>query len=552
LSLRDRRRLEKLSALARSKEKSHPGFLVLPQHALRIEADSPIAYAGKYFGSRIRAPFMSPLAADYDIVVEAPARVEVSARPSYDELQSAIADTLLHYHLYLSNYLTHPRYGPADQIGFCRGDTLRPLNLREVSPGVYEFTVSGVLVGRRDMLARLKGPTLDVHAPAPPTKLRPLPAGWERIFFTMPTKPDSPQVGDGEWYDFLPHIWKRDHPNIPLVDPAIAVRVRPRTERDLIAPDYEALYRRGRVNVAFLFGYDFEGGHNTTKDAKAAWEVLVAPAARRFTVADTGQYGYHGPGFGFSDPTEGQFSHLSLRGDMVFKRGPGLGSGPMRVRYHLRKKPLSVGGRDAPAGSVLVGGKQVKAGTVVPVGKQVERDIAVDVRLLNFDKSSARLTSQQLIDQFVAVFKDNEIVIYDGHANYGGGFFVGQHPIDILWAVDIGSYVGGFSSRYQIVQIGACHSAGYFADLFYNELRPRKTPANMDIIAAVNETAFDDAVHQSMGLLRGLLQHEAPQDGEPPSYERILNEIGRRAEFQAYIGVFGKSRGTEAVKTTSS
>jgi hypothetical protein len=74
----------------------------------------------------------------------------------------------------------------------------------------------------------------------------------------------------------------------------------------------------------------------------------------------------------------------------------------------------------------------------------------------------------------------------------------------------------------------------------------------MDIIAAVNETAFDDAVHQSMGLLRGLLQHEAPQDGEPPSYERILNEIGRRAEFQAYIGVFGKSRGTEAVKTTSS
>lgn len=411
------------------------------------------------------------------------------------------------------------------------------MGLREVSPGVYRFRVRGVVVGRRDLLAVLRGPNKDGP---PPPRMKAPPDGTQRIFIVMPTRPDAPEVGDAEWYDFTPSRWTRRHPRIPLRGP-IPVLLRPRRREPALAPQYDRLYRDGVVRIGFLFGYD-ERTHLTTKDARAFWEVLTSPPGRRFTVADTGPYGYHGPGFGFSDPTGGNFRRLNFEGTSVFRRDSTSGAGPFAVRYRLASEPLRVGGLRAPGGTVFVNGRRVPAGKTVPVGTVVDRAVAAEIRLYNFDKAAPDLTSEDLIKRFVSVFRDNDLIHYDGHANYGGGFYIGDQPDDILWAEDIGDHATSFDRGYQILSIGACHAAGYFADLFYNELHPRKSPRNLDIIAAVNETAFDDSVQQGMELVRALLQHKRPVKEDPPDYDQILEEQSRPASFQAYIGVFGKPR----------
>jgi hypothetical protein len=209
------------------------------------------------------------------------------------------------------------------------------------------------------------------------------------------------------------------------------------------------------------------------------------------------------------------------------------------VRYRLVTRALRVGDERAPEGTVFVGGKRVPAGTVLPTGTQLTRLLRAELRLYDFDKSSRGNSSAKLIERFVSVFKDNDVVHYDGHANYGGGFFIGDQPNDILWASDIGDHRESFSRDYQIFSIGACHAAGYFADLFYNELRPRKTPANLDILAAVNETAFEDSVHQSIDFIRAMLQDlPGPRSGEPPDYDRIVADMSDRNSFDAFMGVF--------------
>jgi hypothetical protein len=266
------------------------------------------------------------------------------------------------------------------------------------------------------------------------------------------------------------------------------------------------------------------------------WEILTAPRTRRFGKRDTGRYGYGGPGLGFSDPTNGHFRNLNLEGESVFRRDANSGAGPVRVRYKLTSS-ITVG-TDARAGTVLVRRRVVPDGQVVPAGTWIDRLVDAEVRVYNFDKSSKGTTSRKLIEQFVGVFRTNDVVHYDGHANYGGGFFIGDQPNDILWSTDIGDYKRLFSRDYQIFSIGACHAAGYFADLFFNELRPRKSPHNLDILAAINETAFADAVHQGMDFIRAMLQDVPWRNNQPADYERIIADLSDRNAFQAFLGVF--------------
>ncbi len=59
-------------------------------------------------------------------------------------------------------------------------------------------------------------------------------------------------------------------------------------------------------------------------------------------------------------------------------------------------------------------------------------------------------------------------------------------------------------------------------------------------MAAINETAFLDAVHQSLAMVRALLQVRLPATERPSNYHTILLKESHPASFQAYIGVFGK------------
>lgn len=530
----------KTARLRKLAKSGHVGLGILPQLAMRTPGRTPIKYAAAYFRNKIRAPFVSPLAEQFDLLVEQPVEIHLRSRDRH-ALVAAIENELNVYDLYLSSFLTHPLYGEENQIGFCRGDTLRPEGLREVKPGVYRFRIRGIAVGRDGMLGLLRRPNLD--GPPPPVMKAP-PKGSGRIFICIPERPWGKGVKDTEWYEFRPSKWKRRHPDNPLKGP-IPILLTPRPSEAAFAPAYEELYRDGVVRIAFLFGFD-EGSHLTTQDAKSIWEVLTAEPSQDFKIKGTGRFGYHGPGLGFSDPTRGDFRKLNLDGTSVFRRDSINGHGPFVVRYRVQSRPILVGSPRAPEGSIFVNGKAVPAGKKVPAGTLVERAVAAELRLYNFDKPSRGVSSKSLIRQFVSVFEDNDAIHYDGHANYGGGFYIGDQATDILWASDIGEYAKRFSRNHQIFSIGACHSAGYFADLFYNELRPRKTPRNLDIIAAVNETAFYDSVQQGMELVNYLLQNKHWDGSEPPDYETILRAMSRPASFQAYIGAFGEPKPARA------
>jgi hypothetical protein len=382
-------------------------------------------------------------------------------------------------------------------VGFARGDTIRPTNLREAGPGVYAFTARGIVVGRRDLFRFLAGRNKDVRTVAPPQPPPHPPAGALDITINMPRAPDAPDVGAEEWYTFHPSSWQRKHPRHPLL--GLAIRLRPRAQQPVIAPQYKHLYGKGVVRIALLFGYD-QHGHTAAQDARAIWKIVTAPPTQRFTGRETGTYGFHGRGLGFSNPIGRDFRQLDGKTPVVFRRQG------IRVRYP--------------------GSRQGSA-------------IDAELRVHNFDKSS-RLSSAALIEQFVAVFRDNDIIHYDGHANYGGGFYIGNRINDILWAKNIGKYRRDFTPGHQIFSIGACHAAGYFADLFYHELSPRKSPENLDVVAAVNETDFADGVHVALDLISNLLQLDEPTRENPLDYQALLLELNRPAKFQAYIGVFGQ------------
>ena len=478
-------------------------LFLLPEVARTTTGRRPVEYVRNYFSGRIPAPFLSPLARDFDFVLATPLSVHVPGRDRH-AVANAIQDSLHQLALFLSNYLTHPRYGAPEQVGFARGDTVRPVDVREVRPGEFRFRAEGIVVGRDDLFKQLEGPFKDpraVKGPAPGRR-----AGWLDITINMPQNPTAPGVDSSEWYDFTPTTWLKHHPTIPLVP--LAIRLRRRRERSIIAPQYQRLYERGLVRIALLFGYDFEStAHPFAKDARAIWKVVTAPSTRRFTSKDNGVYGFHGPGLGFSNPIAGDFHKLDFNTPTVFRRDAQHG-GQITVRY--------------PG---------------VPRGRSIDAEI----RLFNFDKSSRR-SSKQLIEQFVSVFRDSDVIHYDGHANYGGGFYIGSRNNDILWASDVGKYKRDFSPDYQIFSIAACHAAGYFADLFYHELRPRKSPRNLDVVAAMNEADYGDSVHVALDFVANLLQLDDPVRGRALDYEQLLLELNRPATFQSYIGVFGQRR----------
>lgn len=529
--------LQRLRQLARSRSRSQPGVVILRYLAQRTKTAGrrrPLDYARAYFRNKVLAPFVSPLASDFDLVIEQPLTLDFYT-DSGPDLVAAIEYRLQDYALYLSRYLNRPRYAAEAQVGFVRGDTLRPVGIREsaTTPGLYTFKIAGLAVGRGDMLRFLRGE--NVQGPKPP-RMDPPPQGWMRFFFFMPSRTDAREVDRTDWYHFTPDWWRRRHPSIPLLPP-IPVLIHRRDTVAALAPQYDRLYADGRIRIAFLFGYD-EEGHNAEEDARQIYQIITAPPSRRFATADMGPTGYHGPGLGFSDPTGGRFDRLNLDGTSVFRRDATTRYGPVAVRYQLRNGGLRVGTASAPEGNVFVNGKPVRAGTTVPAGTVVTRSVNAEIRLFNFDKAAPRTSSAGLIERFVSVFRDHDFIHYDGHANYGGGFYIGDQPDDILWADDIGSYAEDFSPGYQIFSIGACHAAGYFADLFYNELAPRKSVKNLDIVAAVNETVFDDAVQVGAELIRFLLQQGTGIGTDPPDYARILRTISRPASFHAYTGVF--------------
>ncbi len=439
---------------------------------------------------------MSPLAVDFDFQLQTPLSVLVPSRDRF-QVAAAVENRLHDLAQYLSTFLTHPRYGPQKEVGFVRGGTLRPTMLQEIRPGRYSFQARGILIGRPDLYRFIKGKLKDKAAVPVPTPT--IQAGWLQFGINMPRSPEAREVGGGEWYDFTPTTWRRNHPTIPIL--GLTIRMRPRPKRPVMTPKYHQLYRKGTVRIALIFGYDkFYSGHGFGRDARAIERIVTAPPEKRFSAKKTGPFGYHGPGLGFE-----------------------------KVQSAAGGQP-DVYVRDAQHGG------QIRV--TDPTDRRVHR-IDAEIRIYNFDKSS-RSSSSQLTEQFVAPFRDNDIIHYDGHANYGGGFYVGHRDNDILWAVDIGSYRDRFSPEYQVFSIGACHSAGYFADLFYNDLQPRKSPANLDILAGVNEEAFPDGVHVAVDFIANLLQIDEPVMGRGLNYEQLLIEINKPSSFASDIGVFGR------------
>src|SRR5258708_5144416 len=376
------KRLVKRTAQRKAWFKKRAGkadLLRLPQLARTVKGRTAIEYTKNYFKGRSLAPFTSPVARDFDFVLNTPLTVVVPSRNRYD-VAAAVEARLGDLAQYISNFLTHPRYGPENEVGFIRGDTVRPTTLTETESGHYKFRARGIAVGRPEMLEFLLGLSKDRQAVLPPSS--PTSAGWTTISLNMPADPQGPGVTQEEWYDFTPSTWLLNHPRIPLL--GLSVRLRPRSERALVAPQYPRLYRKGLVRIPLLFGYDaFDVGHGFAKDARAIAKIVTSPPNRRFTTKDTGVYGYHGPGLGFSPMVQ------APGGPLVFRPDADHG-GAIAVRYP---------------------------------GARRRATIDAQIRIYTFDKAS-RQSGQQLIAQFVSPFRDSDIIHYDGQAKYAGRMYI--------------------------------------------------------------------------------------------------------------------------------
>lgn len=455
-------------------------------------------------------------------------------------LHERIHDRLTTYHLYLANYLTHPGYGRERQVGFSRGESFHPVDLREEGSGRYSYRIRGLIDGDRELLTKVPATSRDCE----PDRPEPAPVGRLRFYICIPENPDDPAITSEEWYDYTPAKFRRQHPKL-RVRPPLGVVVAPRPEYPPTYPDYEALYRDGRLRIAFVFGFD-EDDHNSRDDAIAVWKFLTAAPSERFRKEKGEPRSYEGPGLGFSNPIGNDFRKLNSGGRWTtFARNGREDTVKVPVRYRLRTA-LTVDGVNVADDEVRLGGRAVSRGARIPAGQVIERAITVEIRLLNFDRRGTQ-TAEQIRRSFMELFRWAQVIHYDGHANYGGGFLFGRRNDDVLWADELAKYRRYAPPFYQILSVGACHGAGYFADLFYNAFRGRKSTQNLDIIASVNEVEFSDSVDDMMDLLGLVLQIRSapprgpadPEESRPMGWHDFLLRMNDKRHFTAFIGVFG-------------
>lgn len=296
--------------------------------------------------------------------------------------------------------------------------------------------------------------------------------------FLVPMPADVDGMSEHAWYDFRPQDFDGEVVQVP-----VSIGPEPLNRGD-VYPDYRRLFEDGLLTISVFYGYDGgdedtgEAGGNDLDVAKQFYETITREAHR----------------LEFSDPVHEHFG--KVRNSTTFTR------------------------------TMLV--------------DAVEGSRPVEVRLKLFYRRSPKVKYH-----FRKELKEADVVIYDGHSSYGGGF---QLSSSLYFANpdDTGSLDGEMvrektPDRYQIYFINACHSYGYYPDMFYN-LLSKKDPGNLDIVTTINLASFADSVKTDAKLVN-LLTALVPRSTRPLhralTWEEIVTSLNAGLSYPALYGVHG-------------
>lgn len=259
----------------------------------------------------------------------------------------------------------------------------------------------------------------------------------------------------------------------------IPVTIRPEAiERGDSYPDYRRLFEDGLLTISIFYGYDGgEGGDAGGNDLAVAKEFYEKITQEAHRLQ-------------FSDPVHEHFG--KIRNSTTFTR------------------------------------------TIVADGKPVE------VRLKLFYRNSPKVKYH-----FRQELKTADVVIYDGHSSYGGGFGLSSslyfaNPEDTQ-ALDQEMVREHTPDRYQIYFINACHSYGYYPDMF-TRLLSKKSAANLDIVTTINEASFADSMKTDaklVNLLTALVPRTKDPVHNPLTWEQLVTSLNAGLSYPAYYGVHG-------------
>jgi hypothetical protein len=263
------------------------------------------------------------------------------------------------------------------------------------------------------------------------------------------------------------HDWYEFDPDAfsgEVVQVPVTIRVLPNVGDSY--PDYRRLFEDGVLEISVFYGYD--GGD---EDGPGGNDLLVA---REFhaKITDLARRTH------FSDPVHEHFGRI--RNSTTFTRTilADVGHGPQPV----------------------------------------------EVRLRLFYRRSPKVKYH-----FRHALKHSDVVIYDGHSTYGGGFSLSPtlffaNPEDIA-ALDREMRAERTADRYQVLFVNACHSYGYYPDMFYDVLS-RKDPGNLDIVTTIEAADFADSVKTDVKLI-DMVAALAPGTRRPLHRARSWQEIVR-------------------------
>lgn len=245
-----------------------------------------------------------------------------------------------------------------------------------------------------------------------------------------------------------------------------------------VYPDYKRLFEDGVLTISVFYGYDGGDGEDP------GGNDLVT--AKEFYTAITQE----ARRLNFSDPVDEHFGRI--KNSTVFTR------------------------------TILVEGREV------------------EVRLKLFYRKSPKAKYH-----FRKELKEADVVIYDGHSSYGGGFGLSSslyfaNPEDTQ-ALDEEMRRENTPEKYQIYYINACHSYGYYPDMFYNILS-KKHPGNLDIITTINAASFADSVKTDVklvSLLTALVPRTTRPEHRPKSWVEIVTSLNAGLSYGALYGVHG-------------
>lgn len=153
-------------------------------------------------------------------------------------------------------------------------------------------------------------------------------------------------------------------------------------------------------------------------------------------------------------------------------------------------------------------------------GEKVSKEILIQIRTFYGNDESSPEVKEAAKARYLEAFRDGDVIIYNGHANFGKGI---MNPLQYQKE--------DFNDRYQLILLNSCYSFSYYHQEFFNLKPGGKKNLNMIVNGLASQIKKSGEVNAA--FLKELLSLE--------DYESILMEMRKASGFDALQVVDGES-----------